>query len=158
MRVVYACAHRANIYAHESLNIQRDWVADCARVRTYIQVVHTYRSRYRLFYPCGTFPWTPSDAPLGVATPRIERDIDVTSQLSPSMPALLPLLVNRNPPLPTFSTQKTTPRYVIFRHRTGPDIFRYRSLRSCARKNYAGMRNIEKKLMKLNQMMNNLLI
>lgn len=44
--------------------------------------VHTYRSRYRLFYPCGTFPYTPA-APLGVATPGIERDIDVTSPPAP---------------------------------------------------------------------------
>lgn len=46
--------------------------------------VHTYRSRYRLFYPCGTFPYTPA-APLGVATPGIERDIDVTSLPAPPL-------------------------------------------------------------------------
>lgn len=44
--------------------------------------VHTYRSRYRLFYPCGTFPYPPV-APLSVATPGIERDIDVTSLTTP---------------------------------------------------------------------------
>lgn len=115
-----ACVSRyAHTHTHTSINVQGVGRAcTCARVYTgwYIHIGR----RYRLFYSCETYPPSPRDPPRraerptrGVATPRIERDIDVTSQLS-----LVPL---RHPSLsprsvvsgnPHFQCRETTPRAV----------------------------------------------
>jgi len=75
----------------------------------YIQA-HTYRSPLYIDYfthvkLAPLFPASPRERPTrGVATPRIERDIDVTSQLSPSRPSS-----RRQRRVPTPRRRETTP-------------------------------------------------
>lgn len=116
---IHTCAHphvrkgerertRAHTHARTRAD-EREYTGGWCAGALYTGRAHTYRSPLSIILPMWNSPpcpRVPRERPThGVATPRIERDIDVTSQLSPSLPPPTPL----RPLLPLFSSSATSP-------------------------------------------------
>lgn len=104
--IARVCVYYSYNENERAVNVQGGW----SRARTYRLHIHIGR-RYRLFYPCGTprHPRREASAPLAASRRLgIERDIDVTSQLSPLQSPYRPV------GNPHFQRGRTTPRTVKY--------------------------------------------